>query len=361
MKGRAFLICLMCLVAGLSLSAAVVGAAQIQGSDAIDAPTPPILQIGLVTDENGVDGDIASNLCYQGLLKAESDFGVTGTLYTPTGSSEYDAVLKQCVDDGNVLCIASSWSLRESTANAAMDNPTVNFAAIDLVYDSYPDNLRGVIFAHDEAGYLAGVLAGHMTGSDIVGDLGGMPIPAVDEFVYGYRNGVQCANGPARVLIDYAWDFVSPALGAEMAQTMIKEGADVIFAPAGPTGAGAVLTATQSGVWGIGVDFDYYYTVFDSGAVSGTDRLLSSALKRFDNGVYETISDMVYGTFVSGTVRYGLEVDGVGLAPFHDTEPFVPQSVRDALEKTRLGIISGAIDLDDGCREIVFTPVILKP
>ncbi|MGD8805580.1 MAG: hypothetical protein PVH65_07000 [Chloroflexota bacterium] len=60
---------------------------------------------------------------------------------------------------------------------------------------------------------------------------------------------------------------------------------NVIFAPAGGTGAGAVLTATQSGAWGIGVDFDYYDTVFEGGAISGADRLLSSAVKQFDMGV----------------------------------------------------------------------------
>lgn len=359
MRKRAFLVCFLCLVAGMSLGTAVVGAAQMYRPTAEDAPTPPLLGVGLVIDEAGLN-DIVNHSCYQGLLKAESELGVVGTVYTPTNSSDYYAKLKACVDDGNVLCLASSWLLRDAVAGAAVSYPTVKFAAIDQDYDTYPDNLRAVKFAHDEAGYLAGVLAGLMSDADVVGDIGGMAIPAVDEFVFGYRNGAQCANPAVRVLIDYANDFVNPVLGAQMAQSMIGQGADVIFAPAGPTGSGAVLTATQSGTWGIGVDFDYYYTVFDGGAISGTDKLLSSALKRFDFAAFQTISETVHGSFNSGTVRYGLKADAVGLAPFHDADPYVPQDVKNALDAARAGIIDGSIDPNDDCREFVFVPTITK-
>jgi hypothetical protein len=58
-------------------------------------------------------------------------------------------------------------------------------------------------------------------------------------------------------------------------------------------------------------------------------------------------------------VRYRLAVDGVSLAPFHDSEPSVPQSVKDALDVTRAGIIGGAIDMSKDCREYIFTPLIV--
>jgi basic membrane lipoprotein Med (substrate-binding protein (PBP1-ABC) superfamily) len=95
--------------------------------------------------------------------------------------------------------------------------------------------------------------------------------------------------------------------------------------------------------------------------VAGADKLLSSALKRYDSAVFETISDTVHSAFFSGTVRYGLDVEGVSLAPFHDAEPAVPKSVKDALVTAEASIIDGSIDLVEDCREYIFVPAIIKP
>jgi basic membrane protein A and related proteins len=190
--------------------------------------------------------------------------------------------------------------------------------------------------------------------------VGGMEIPPVVHFAEGYRNGAQCANGRARVLINYTGTFVEPNLGAQVAQQMIAQGADVIFGAAGSTGNGAILTATQSGRWGIGVDSDQYYTLFDNGLVAGANKLLSSAVKRVDNATYDSIADVISGTFTSGNVLYSLVDEGVGLAPFHGADLSVPQDVRNAIEAARQGIINGAIDVNEDCRVYLYLPLIRK-
>jgi basic membrane lipoprotein Med (substrate-binding protein (PBP1-ABC) superfamily) len=247
-----------------------------------------------------------------------------------------------------------------ATSSTAKASPTVDFAIVDYSWDAYLDNLRGITFAEDEAGYLAGTLAGLMTQADVVGAVGGMPIPVVVRFVEGYRNGAQCMNPEITVLISYTTSFVDPDQGAQVAQAMIGHRADVIFGAGGPTGSGGVLTATQSGVWGIGVDVDEYTTLFMSGTVAGSDKLLSSAMKRVDNAVFSTISDVVHTAFTSGTVKYDLVQQGVGLAPFHETDPSVPQSVRDTLAQVEQDIIQGMIDVNKTCRNRSYLPVALK-
>lgn len=321
---------------------------------------PQSIAVGLVTDGPTV-GDMRFNwLSYQGLLRAQSELGVTGTVYTSTSSTAYVPNLQQCVDDGNDLCIAVGFLMADAISSTAAANPGTDFAIVDFSWGSYPDNLRGMVFAVDEAAYMAGTLAGLMTESDAVGDIGGMEIPSVVPFVEGYRNGAQCANPDATVLVTYTGTFIDPELGAEVTQDMIAQGADVIFAVAGPTGVGAVLTATQSGVWGIGVDLDFYISVFMSGTITGSHKLLSSAMKRLDNAVFDSITDVVSGTFTSGTVLYDLAADGVGLAPFHETDPDVPQSVRDALARVKRGIISGTIDVDGPCPTYIHLPFVVK-
>jgi basic membrane protein A len=317
--------------------------------------------VGFVPDEAGVSDNGFNELSYQGLLRAESEMGVIGSVYTPTHSGEYEPKLQQCVDEGNDLCIAGGWLLTDATSNVANANLGTSFSIVDTSFESYPDNLRGMLFAADESGYLAGTLAGLMTESDVIGTIGGMEIPPVELFTEGYRNGAQCANPAVDVLVEYAGDFGNYELGAEMAQNMIAQGADAIFGVGGSTGIGAVITATQSDVWGIGVDTDFYINVFNNGAVEGADKLLSSAMKRIDNAVFATISDVISGTFTSGDLLYDLSKDGVGLAPFHETDPYVSQSVRDALDDVTQGIIDGSIDVNTPCGgAYIYLPVVTR-
>ena len=315
--------------------------------------------IGLVIDGASLDQGF-NLLSYQGLQRAETELGVVGTVYTTPTSADYAPQLQQCVDDGNDLCISVGMFMSEATSSTAKTNPGAYFAIVDYSWDAYLHNLRGMTFAEDEAGYLAGTLAGLMTQADVVGAVGGMPIPVVVRFVEGYRNGAQCVNADVTVLISYTTSFVDPDQGAQVAQAMIGHRADVIFGAGGPTGSGGVLTATQSGVWGIGVDVDEYTTLFMSGTVAGSDKLLSSAIKRVDNAVFSTISDVVHSAFTSGTVKYDLVQQGVGLAPFHETEPSVPQSVRDTLAQAEQGIVQGMIDVNNTCRNRVYLPAVLK-
>jgi len=318
------------------------------------------ISVGLVTDIGGPD-DLSFNwLSYQGLLRAQSQLGITPRVYTSTSEADYGPNLQQCVADGNDVCISVGFLTAGAILNAAATYAQTEFAIVDYAWSSYPPNLRGMVFASDEVGYLAGTLAARMSQSDILGSVGGMQIPPVDSFIYGYRNGARCANPNVTVVVSYTDDFGNPDLGAQAAQGLLAQGADVIFAVAGPTGYGAVLTATQSGAWGIGVDVDYYDLVFMSGAVPGSNKLLTSAMKRVDNAVFDTIADVVSGTFTSGTVVYDLAADGVGLAPFHETDPFIPQTARDELARVRQSIISNTLDVNGPCQTRVYLPAIMK-
>ncbi|NJD58091.1 MAG: BMP family ABC transporter substrate-binding protein [Anaerolineales bacterium] len=292
-------------------------------------------------------GSITNNgfnwLSYQGLVRAETEFSVIGNLYIANNEGEIELKTTQCVADDNDLCIGVGFLTQEEISAAAAAYPTTYFAIVDAASSIYPTNLRSLLFASEEVGYLAGTLAGRMSQSDTIGALGGWEIPSVTPFIEGYENGALCTNPEITTIISYTNDFYNPKLGSEYAQGMIGRGADVIFAVAGPTGDGAILTTTQSGVWAIGVDTDEYYTLFMTGTVEGAEYLLNSAMKRTDNAVFLTISDVVSGTFTSGSVIYNLESGGVGLAPFHEADPAVPTETKIWLNLISQAIISGVI------------------
>ena len=105
------------------------------------------------------------------------------------------------------------------------------------------------------------------------------------------------------------------------------------------------------------MDYDFYWNHFGGGAVDGSDKLLSSAVKRADNAVYHVISDVVATQFTSGTVLYNLSVEGVSLAPFYEADSSVSQDVRDALDAVERGIINGIVDVAADCRNYVYIPM----
>ncbi|MGD2253679.1 MAG: BMP family ABC transporter substrate-binding protein [Anaerolineales bacterium] len=315
-------------------------------------PGPGLPRVGLIYDMGGPDDASFNWFSQQGLQRAIDEGLVEGTEYSPASQEDYPAMLEQCVAEGNELCISVGFALGSATLDAAYTFPETNFAIVDFEYESYPDNLRGIRFAADEVGYLAGTLAAMMSGTNTIGAIGGVDIPPVAEFICGYRQGAWDAIPETNVFVQFAGTFSDLQVGIDIAQGMMNEGADVIFGVAGPTGNEAIKHATQSGAWAIGVDTDQWITVFggeETVPVPGSDRVLSSAMKRLDNAVYFTIVDQLQGLFSSGTQRYNLAGEGVGLAPFHETAGAIPQDVLDALANAEAAILAGGFNTGYPC------------
>jgi len=329
---------------GFSVMVALLAATVlISGLKSISVKASTI-KVGMIFSTASYDDHSFSWQTYQGLVLAESQLGVDGTVYTSTDQTQIEPQVQHCAQDGNDLCIGVGFPLIEPISNTAGAYPDTKFAVIDGAFENNLPNVRGIQFASEQVGYLAGTLAGLMSHSDIIGGLGGYEIPPVTAFTHAYRNGAQCANPSVTTIISYTNDFSNPGLGEQYARGMISRGADVIFSAAGATGNGAIITATRLGVWAIGVDTDQYYSVFMSGTITGSTYLLTSAMKRTDNAVFLSISDVVSGLFTPGTITYTLEVGGVELAPFHQAEEAIHSDVRLMLDWVKMAIIDGRID-----------------
>jgi basic membrane protein A len=122
-------------------------------------------------------------------------------------------------------------------------------------------------------------------------------------------------------------------MGAETANSMIAQGADVIFGCGSTTGEAALIAAAQADAYVIGVDNDQYLTLPEA-----APRMLSSAVKLIAPGVFELIKLSKERAFPSGNY-YG----HVGYAPFHNLENEVPADVRAELENISAGLQDGSI------------------
>jgi basic membrane protein A len=268
------------------------------------------MKVGLVTDIGGLNDHGFNHLSYQGLLQAESQLGVKGTVLQSTSGADYVPNLSRLAAAGNKLVIAVGFLMAAPLQQVATKYPNVHFAIIDSPGGTAPDtakNIEGIDFAEQQAGYPAGYLTGlylkqhnYTTASTV----GGQSIPPVDLYIAGFQAGVKAADPSAKLLNAYSQDFVAEDKCKELALNQINAGSKVVFQVAGACGLGAISAAVQNKDQAIGVDADQSY-------LSPT-YVLTSAEKKVDVGVFTAIKNLMNGQF-SSNLQEDINNGGVGI------------------------------------------------
>jgi len=310
------------------------------------AQEPLIESVCLVTDVGKVNDGTFNQFAYDGMVAAVEDFDLDSTFIETVAPTDYQNNIQTCIDSGYDAIITVGFLLQDATLVAAEANPNVYFIGVDQGYETAPPNLVGVQFREDQSGFLAGALAAQMTQTGTIAGVYGIPVPAVVKFQNGFEQGAKYINPDIDVRSVFIQSFVDPAAGAEAAEQLIAEGADVIFGAGGQTGSGAIQRAAAEGIYVIGVDQDEYFSTFGGGESPGSEYLISSAIKRVDQGVYLSLKALVEGNleeFGGGGNRVlSAENEGVGFAPAHDAE--VPEEVTAMLEEILAGLRDGTIE-----------------
>lgn len=334
-----------------ALAGAVVAAAAIGliaagcGGDGGDAgaggTTAPQseLKAGLVSDVGKFNDRSFNQSALEGLQRAESELGVQGRPIESRQAGDYIPNLTALARQKYDITIGVGFLMADALDTVAGKFPEQNFAIVDYsnaAMKHKPANVRGLTFATNENSYLIGYLAAKMVkeagGKQVISAVGGLNIPTVTIFIAGYEAGAKAANPDIKVLVDYSQEFVKQAPCKELALDQIAKGSQVVFQVAGGCGLGALSAAADKNVWGVGVDRDQS----DLGP-----HILTSAVKRVDTSVFDTIKAAQDGTFKGGEdTTFDLENEGVSLGKI---SPKVPQSLLDELDKVKAQIIDGTI------------------
>lgn len=308
-----------------SMSAVAVQADETEALDGSE------FKVGLVTDIGGVNDGSFNQSSWEGLQKAMEDFGVEANYLESGTDADYVPNIETFVDEEYDLIISVGYMLADATREAAEANPDTKFAIIDDSSIDLP-NVTCLMFEQEQGSYLVGYVAGLMTETNNVGFVLGMSTELMNQFGYGYCAGVLDANPDAEVQQLNANSFGDPAAGKSNAKTMITNGADIIFHAAGGTGLGVIEACQEDGVYAIGVDKDQ--------GVDYPDTVITSAMKRVDNSVYDSVEKLVKGELEGGITTYDLAAGGVDIAP---TQDLLPDDVVTAVEDVKQKIIDGEI------------------
>ncbi len=288
------------------------------------------IKIGLVTDSGSITDQSYNQNSWEGILKAERDFGIESKYLQPYGMTTYDYLdeIEELVYEGFEIIVTPGFMFGEAVYIAQDEYPNVQFVMIDAepISGDYSDfrieeNTLSIYFTEHEAGFQAGIAAALESKTGKVGFIGGMEIPPVQKYGWGFVAGVAYANdtyGTNAEVTDYIYQgsFSEVEAGQQLAASMYDKGIDVIFAAAGGVGYGVIneaKTRTASGdeVFIIGVDVDQY----NSGLIEdGRSVILTSAIKRIDTVTYYIIENYLNGNFNGGQKQfYSIKDDAVGL------------------------------------------------
>jgi basic membrane protein A len=305
------------------------------------------LRVGLVVEPTGIDNPYCRG-AYLGFERAAREFGVRGRVLTPAPKEGFVPSLSLLARQKYDLVIgmgiaADAPHIRPAAAidRVATEFPDTRFAIIDFAHDDLahrPTNAVGLEFREEQAGYLAGHLAALVLalspGEEVISSVGGQRVPAVEKYIAGYQAGARGANPRITTLNGYTEDFLDPVKGRAVALSQIARGARVVFQVASACGLGALEAAKERGIWGIGVDVDQSHL---------GRHILTSAVKRMDVAVFDTIEKLAHGTLETGrTSRFSLRNGGVGLGTISAA---VPRSLKAEIEDVRAQIVAGKIPI----------------
>ncbi len=302
----------------------------------------------LVTDLGRVNDGTFNQFAHEGALEAADEYDLEYKWIETQAETDYSANIQTCIDEGFEVIVTVGFLIADATNAAAESNPDVYFLGVDQFVMGGPTNYVGIQFREDQSGFLAGVLAAQVAasvGSDTIAGVYGIDIPPVKKFRNGFEQGALYINADLNLLGVYIDNFVAPDRGASAAEQFIGEGASVIFGAGGPTGTGGILAAAQQGVYVIGVDQDEWVTSFGSGATPGSEYIISSAIKRVDQGVYDMVAALADGMMSDfpggGVYLMDVALNGVGLAEKHDAE--IDDAFFDVADEVAEMMISGQV------------------
>ena len=262
----------------------------------------------------------------RGIEQANAELPVKCDIIETNGVAEHEAALRGAISEGYdlVLGLAIDPTL---FIGLATEFPDQKFSSPSEVFaDSLPANMSAYQIDVHENSFLAGLIVGSLTKTKTVGAVVGGDAPGLNQFFYGYKQGVLEVCPDCKVLVSYlGFEFSNPTLGLETALGLYDQGADILYQVAGRSGEGVLEAAAQRGLYAIGVDSN------QDDIQPGN--IIVSAMKRVNQTTFDAIKQVVDGTFSGGFIRKGMKEGFAGLSWDEGSKTFEEKGPADMVAK----------------------------
>ena len=294
-----------------------------------------VFKVGMLTDSGSVDDRSFNQGTWEGLVQAGRELHLKIKYLLPAGATvaDYDREIANLHDAGFAMIVTPGFKFENSIFTAQSKYPETKFVIIDALPRSpqkegktvIAANTVAITFAEQEAGFLAGVAAALQIKTGEFGFIGGMEIPPVQKYNWGFQQGVNYANAnyntkiimkPQNIV--YQGTFSDVAAGQQLAAQLYDKGVVLIFAAAGTVTLGVInegiaRAKTGNNVWVVGTDVDMYSQgLYNKEKTKSV--MLTSAMKYINKAAYDMVLSLWQGNFIGGqTLVYDVHNNGVGI------------------------------------------------
>lgn len=273
---------------------------------------------------------------HKALNAAQERGEITYTFSENVANTDYERVMREFAEAGARLVVGEVFGVERAARGVAKDYPETAF----LMGSSFPPQEPNfAVFDNyiQECSYLTGLVAGSLSRSNLIGMVGGYPIPEVNRLMNAFMEGAKEADPETRFLVSFIGSWYDPPKAKEAAFAMIDAGADVMYAER----FGVSDAAQERGVKAIGNVID---TQDDYPGV-----VVASALWHMEPTIEKALAAVQTGDFKAEDYgRYShLPVGGCTMAPMD--ESLVPAGVREMVAAKEEAIRKGAftVEIDD--------------
>lgn len=319
-------------VVGASLFAASCGSPDQGGAGQSEQPQVALLTSGPVSDAGWNAG------AFQGLLMISDSLGLKVSHQQTRTTAEYDEAFISYADAGYGLIFGHGFEYQDAATRAGMAYPEVTFV---VSAGSTPsENVIPLVFQLEEATYLAGMAAGSMTESDILGMVGGVEIPSAKGTFLAFEAGVKAVNPGATVLETFTGSWEDVAAAKEAAVAHLRRGADVLIHNVDAASFGLFQAVREAQtpdrpIWAMGMNSNQNEVA--------PDVILGSAVIDIPATFVKVAEDWQAGT-LAGPLFTGLAGGTVDFVPNPALALLTPD-VLDQIQEARNGIMDGTLEI----------------
>ena len=292
-----------------------------------EAPAESDYAVAMITDYGDITDQSFNQTTYEACKEFCEANGVKFNYFKPAGDNTADrvAMIEKAIDEGYNVVVMPGYAFGEAIKETAESNSDTTFIALDVgagdLGEDYvvPANLYCAVYQEELCGYMAGYTAVKL-GYTKLGFLGGMAVPAVVRYGYGYVQGVDAAAKELDITVDlkyaYGNQFSGDADITAAMDTWYQGGTEIVFACGGGIYTSAAEAAAKVGGKVIGVDVDQKGIIDGS---YGEGMTVTSAMKGLAPTVKHLLSEVVAGNFAN----YGGKIDTLGLVSANPEENYV--------------------------------------
>lgn len=279
-----------------------------------------VAEIALVTDVGTIEDKSFNQGSWEGVIRYSEERGITHKYYQPTEKSNEaitDAI-ELAIKGGAKTVIAPGYLFEVPVYNMQEKYQDVKFIILDGIprdkegqdsIQKVADNTLSIFYSEEQAGFLAGYAA-VIDGYRKLGFMGGIALPSVIRYGYGFIQGAEYAAkelglNSGNIVINYTYlgNFEASPDNMTKAATWYNEGIEVIFACGGGVGNSVMKAAEAAGKKVIGVDVDQSVE---------SETVITSAMKNLQNSIHEALNSIYNGTFQGGqSIILGVDTSDV--------------------------------------------------